>query len=100
MSEPYLCYEDAEKIREILKNSMKNAAESQFGRMKETKSNELPEEHRCVCSALRALELLRQGSNAGVMLHDLLFVLNQIKKVSVRKIYKLDTHGVVFILHK
>ena len=97
---PYLTDDEMKTINGILKNSWNRGNVEKFGNIPETQSSDLPEKHRCICSPKRALELLRGKCYAGVLLENIQYVLARIKSVRIVKIYNLDTHGVIFILHK
>lgn len=97
---PYLTCEEQNVIKEIMKKSWDRSNAEKFDGIPETKSADLPEKHRCICSPKRALELLRGKNYAGVLLDNIQYVLARIQNVRVVRIYNLDTHGVVFILHK
>ena len=99
-SAPFIPCEEHFEIEEMLKKATLHSLELVFEKMQLTKSESIPEKHRCICTVWRALDLIRENRYAGVMLGDLLFVLYKIQKVKICKIYKTDTHGVVFILHK
>ena len=91
-----------ERISEILMESLYSYVTMDvFGyRGIENKIVELPEEHRCICGRRTALRLLDENRPAGVMLDDLLWVLNNAAPCKVEKVYNTEQHGIVVILRK
>ena len=63
-------------------------------------SEDIPEEHRCLCGFRRAIDLLEEGRLAAVTTEDLFMVLRHVVPLTIVAYYNTAQFGAFFVLRK